>query len=273
MGTSLQCTPVTRLLTRIQDITPPQIRTFFSNPESLTNVHVLLNGQGKTLSHAFVEFNDEEAARTALRGAQKNAVLGKGRRTRGVTVTMSGQAELMRSLFPSWKGTFDGQRPSLAGNSFPNSNPNPTNPNIISTLETGLLTQTELSSLLHFIRAPDSHFLKVPSLPFYSLVSLLKKFPVDCDSRVFWGREVRDGLFEVLVVGIQVLMARVERKRADGEEAEEEDMELVRMVFEAGMHCQGSYCHLEYGAYNADPKLLMNSLHFPTNSETDFPCG
>lgn len=62
------------------------------------NIHVLLDRRGKTLSHAFVEFDDEEAGRAALRGAQKNSVLGKGKRARGVTVTRSGQEELMRSV-------------------------------------------------------------------------------------------------------------------------------------------------------------------------------
>ena len=46
----------------------------------------------------FVEFDDGEVARAALRGMQKNSVLGKGKRARGVTVTRSGQEELMRSV-------------------------------------------------------------------------------------------------------------------------------------------------------------------------------
>lgn len=82
----------------MQDITPPQIRTWLGNPPSLVGVHVLLDRRGKTLSHAFVEFADEGEARRGLRGAQRNAVLGKGRRARGVTVTRSGQEELMRSV-------------------------------------------------------------------------------------------------------------------------------------------------------------------------------
>lgn len=44
---------------------------------------------------------------------------------------------------------------------------------------------------IHF----QSHFLKVPSLPFHSIISLLAKFPVDVDSRVFWSTGVRDVLF------------------------------------------------------------------------------
>lgn len=60
-------------------------------------VHVLLDRKGKTLSHAFVEVTSEEVAKAVLRGAQ-NSVLGKGKRARGVTVTRSGQEELMRAV-------------------------------------------------------------------------------------------------------------------------------------------------------------------------------
>lgn len=41
----------------------------------------------------------------------------------------------------------------------------------------------------------QSHFLKVPSLPFHSLISILCKFPTDVDSRVFWSANIRDILF------------------------------------------------------------------------------
>ncbi|KIM85757.1 hypothetical protein PILCRDRAFT_816965 [Piloderma croceum F 1598] len=217
------------------DITPPQIRAFFSNPLSLTTAHVLLDRRGKTLSHAFVEFNDEEAARAALRGAQKNSVLGKGgKRARGVTVTRSDQRELMYSLFPSWKGTFDKHgRPSVPPSN--NNNNQPPTAALITTLQTGLLTPTELSALSHLIRSPDAHFLKVHTLPFWSVVSLLKKFPGDGDSRVFWGGVVRDGLFEVLVGAVGVLGGRCAGEGEAGGEEEEE--ELLREVFEAGMQC------------------------------------
>lgn len=41
----------------------------------------------------------------------------------------------------------------------------------------------------------QSHFLKVPSLPFHSLISILSKFPSDDDSRVFWPKSLRDKLY------------------------------------------------------------------------------
>ena len=53
---------------------------------------------------------------------------------------------ILHQLFPSWQGTFDGSRPSLAGLS---------NENVISTLQRGLLSETELNALLHLIKSPD----------------------------------------------------------------------------------------------------------------------
>ena len=41
----------------------------------------------------------------------------------------------------------------------------------------------------------QSHFLKSPCLPFYSLISILSKFPADRDSRVFWSSSLRDVMF------------------------------------------------------------------------------
>jgi len=126
-----------------QDITPPAVVAWLKHP--VKRVHVLLDRKGKTLSHAYVEVPDEEAARASLRTAQ-NSVLGKGKRARGVTVTRSSQEELMKALFPSWQGPFDGCRPSLAGLS---------NEQVVSALEHGLVSEAELRALLHLVRSPD----------------------------------------------------------------------------------------------------------------------
>ena len=82
-------------LTSWQDITPPAIASWLKQP--VERVHVLLDRKGKTLSHAFAEMANPEAAKTALRCSQ-NSVLGKGKRARGVTVTRSNQEELMRAV-------------------------------------------------------------------------------------------------------------------------------------------------------------------------------
>lgn len=114
---------------------------------------------------------------------------------------------------------------------------------MIAALETGLITEHELTALLHLIRSPDAHFLKVPALPFHSLVSVLAKFPADVDSRVFWSTGVRDRVFEVASAALQVLLWRVngggEGDKGKDEEREREDVELVAQVFEAAVHCAG----------------------------------
>lgn len=192
--------PVLRIDNVPWDITPPTVATWLRHP--IKRVHVLLDRKGKTLSHAYVEMPNEEAARASLRTAQ-NSVLGKGKRARGVTVTRSSQEELMKALFPSWQGPFDGCRPSLACLS---------NEQVVSALEHGLVSEAELKALLHLIRSPDSHFLKVPSLPFYSLIGMLSKFPADADSRLFWSGVSRDLMFDITYTAIQVLTSN-DKKR------------------------------------------------------------
>ncbi|KAL5498671.1 hypothetical protein ACEPAH_2026 [Sanghuangporus vaninii] len=165
------------------DVTPTSLNEFFS-PFAVVRAHVLLDPKGKTLSHAYVEVPASDA-RNALRSVQ-NKSLGKGRRLRGVTVTMSGQVELMRALFPSWLGGFDGNHPTLGGLDRAAR---------VRTLENGLITLSEIDGLAALMKNPKSHFLKVPTLPFYSLASILSKFPVEGDSRVFWSSGLRDILY------------------------------------------------------------------------------
>ncbi|KAF9652286.1 hypothetical protein BDM02DRAFT_3089366 [Thelephora ganbajun] len=206
------------------DITPPMIVNWLKQP--VGRAHVLLDRKGKTLSHVFVEMANEEAAKVALRTTQ-NSVLGQGKRARGVTVTRSNQEELMKALFPSWQGKFDGSRPSLAG--LPNET-------VVATLQAGLMTEGELSALLHLIRSPDSHFLKVPCLPFYSLISILSKFPSDVDSRVFWSSALRDFLY----AAVQILVSRGTSNNTFGHP------NLLPDLLEAGVNCQ-AFTELQIG--------------------------
>lgn len=71
---------------------------FFSQ-HNVVRAHVLLDPKGKTLSHAYVEVAASDAP-AALRSTQ-NKPLGRDKRRRAVTVTMSSQSELMRAVSPS----------------------------------------------------------------------------------------------------------------------------------------------------------------------------
>ena len=71
-------------------------------------------------------------------------------------------------MFPHWRGRFDGSRPSLAGLE---------GDRIIGALEGGLLTENELSGLVHLIREPDVCYSNACLLdPFYADDSLLVSF-------------------------------------------------------------------------------------------------
>ncbi|KAI6007862.1 hypothetical protein EDC04DRAFT_2907546 [Pisolithus marmoratus] len=202
------------------DITPPAIAAWLKHP--VVRVHVLLDQRGKTLSHAYVELATEDIAKAALREVQ-NSVLGKGKRARGVTVTRSSQEELMRALFPSWKGAFAGCRPTLSG-------VGPEHLAVVVT--TGLVTIAELDALMRLIQSPDSHFLKVPSLPFYFLISILSKFPAEIESGVYWSAGVTDVLFALTYNALTILVARFqERGQAD-------DLQLLNDLLEVGISCQ-----------------------------------
>ncbi|RXW19467.1 hypothetical protein EST38_g6393 [Candolleomyces aberdarensis] len=219
------------------DITPRQITAWLQQP--VERVYVLLDNKGKTLSHAYVEVKDPAVAGAILRGEtsrpnafgrkERGSVLGRGKRARGVTVTRSTQEELMTNLFPSWRGTFEGPNPSLVR----------LEGDLISrAIEVGLLTDSEINSLRHLIQSPDSHFLKVPVLPFHSLVTLLCKFPPDIDSRVFWSASTRDKLFDLTCVGLRELIPRVEKARQGSNADQEHTMELVHELAKAAVNCQ-----------------------------------
>jgi len=126
----------------------------------------------------------------------------------------------MKALFPSWQGNFDGTRPSLAGLS---------KEHVVAALENGLISDAELKALLHLIRSPDSHFLKVPSLPFHSLISMLSKFPSDLDSRVFYSSTLRDVLFDITYTAVQILMSRNNDKP---------NSDLLALLLQAAINCQ-----------------------------------
>ncbi|KAF8886510.1 hypothetical protein BD779DRAFT_1673142 [Infundibulicybe gibba] len=250
------------------DITPPQIKRWLQQP--VERVHVLLDAKGKTMSHAYVEVRDARIAGAILRGEasgevkgrkkERSSVLGKGRRARGVTITRSGQEELMADLFPNWRGSFDGPRPSLARLD---------GDRVIVALEGGVLTETELSGILFLIREPDSHFLKVPSLPFHSLISILSKFPADGDSRVFWTTGIRDMLYDVAYAAVQVLLSRVDRDQPlSSADVGEYTMELVYDLIKAVMYCPAFTAQ----QLNKFSQLLEScSLSVPTDDEHDCP--
>lgn len=135
----------------------------------------------------------------------------------------------MANLFPHWRGRFEGMRPTISrmdGDA------------VLRTIDGTLLSDGEVNSLRHLIQSPDSHFLKVPVLPFHSLISLLAKFPGDIESRAFWTPVVRDKLFDLACIAVRALLPRVERAGRTGNPEDEHTIELLHALAQTAMKCQ-----------------------------------
>ncbi|VDC07370.1 unnamed protein product [Peniophora sp. CBMAI 1063] len=205
------------------DVTPPMVKAWLKQPGAVKRVHVLLDRKGKTQSHAFVEMRDEDAARAALRTAQ-NSVLGRGKRARGVTVTRTSEDELLAALFPSWRGVFENGVPVLR---------NLSETEQLSALAAGVLDDVELRALLSLVRSPDSHFVKVPSLPFHALISVLDKLPPEGQhGRALHTPARRDALFEAALAAAGVLASDEGARRATAD-----DPGLLAELLEVASHC------------------------------------
>ncbi|KAF9520274.1 hypothetical protein BS47DRAFT_748955 [Hydnum rufescens UP504] len=167
------------------DVTPFMLSSWADIPA--LQAHVLLDCDGKTLSHAYIEASAQVSRKILLNC--RNKVLGSGKRARRVTITASSQDELMQQLFPSWGGTFEDASPTLSN--VPASQ-------VSSVMNTGLLSTCDVDGMKKLIFQPDSRYVKDPSLPFHALISVINKFPSGGDSRVFWNYVIRDSLFNLV---------------------------------------------------------------------------
>jgi len=81
-------------MTEKQDVTPKMLGEWAGIPSQ--QAHVLLDQDGKTLSHAFIE-SHPHVVREIL-ATCRNKVLGAGKRARRVTITTSSQDELLHQV-------------------------------------------------------------------------------------------------------------------------------------------------------------------------------
>ncbi|KAE9385423.1 hypothetical protein BT96DRAFT_801752, partial [Gymnopus androsaceus JB14] len=115
-------------------------------------------------------------------------------------------------LVPLWLGCFSGSRPSLVGID---------NSCIIIALQSGVMTESDIASLLYLICLPDLIILvrhrpiSLPLLPFRSPISILAKSPADIDSQVFWTSSLCNLLFNAVFTAIQVLVACIEQRKSE----------------------------------------------------------
>ncbi|EJU06059.1 hypothetical protein DACRYDRAFT_103007 [Dacryopinax primogenitus] len=179
------------------DIVPPMVEEWVGEP--IIAAYTLIDRHsGKTFSHAFIEFGTADQARSVLRKLQ-NAVLGKGKRTMAVTVTMSSQEELMTELYPSWGGEFIGACPIVTDY---------TKLRDQSALPC-ILSHKELESLVLLLENPNPRFVKTPALPYYELIGILKKIPQEWMGCL--SIEIRDHLFDLCSYAIKLLRTQVQQ--------------------------------------------------------------
>ncbi|KAF8326674.1 uncharacterized protein EI90DRAFT_3070128 [Cantharellus anzutake] len=177
------------------NVTPAMLSDWSGVP--IAHAHVLLNDEGKTLNHAYIEVPPQSAHEVLLKC--RNKVLGSGKRARKVTITFSSQSELMRYLFPSWMGDFSGNQPTVA---------NVDSKCLPAAIFNGILTAKDLQTFHRLVFHPNPRCVKDPSLPFFVLVSVINKFPTDDNSRIFWNFSTRDVLFNLAFISITRLSKR-----------------------------------------------------------------
>ncbi|KAG8807846.1 hypothetical protein FRC17_004237, partial [Serendipita sp. 399] len=181
------------------DVTPEMLAEWLGSTSPALCNHALIDRRdGRTLSYAYMEVT-AESMKTILR-ARQNTILGSGKRARAVTVTVSTQDALMREIFPSWKGHFHGSKPSVAGMD---------NLQISTALRDGLMSQKDIDDIYALLRKPDSHFVKVPTLPYYHLISILRKFPADKDSKVLHTPSIKSALYGKYSFELDIQFVRV----------------------------------------------------------------
>ncbi|CCA72037.1 hypothetical protein PIIN_05972 [Serendipita indica DSM 11827] len=150
------------------DVTPEMLADWIGDNTTAIHHHALIDRKdGRTLSYAYMEVTPD-AMKAILRARQNKA--------------------LMREMFPSWKGHFLGSRPCVAGLD---------NGRISSAFHDGLISTKEIDDVVKLLRKPDSHFVKVPTLPYYHLISILRKFPSDKDSKILHTPAIKKALVQM----------------------------------------------------------------------------
>jgi hypothetical protein len=156
---------------------------------------------GKTLSEAYIELGSEIDAAKALEKNQKPL---KGRL---LSVTKSSQEDLMKAIFPKWKGKFQSLN-AVAPSAT-------TRRNVTLTVSGGtnaspLVTREETNSILVVCRNFKLHFSrKCAERPFEQVISVLTKMPWHQPHMI--ATMQRDHLFEMLKIAIESLMVHLRK--------------------------------------------------------------
>ncbi|CAG8493881.1 17208_t:CDS:10 [Acaulospora morrowiae] len=179
------------------DVSLKEIKAFFS-AFKLPNaslyaqcIHIIMDRTtGKTLSEAYVELATLADAHRAVDTRNMKPLKG-----RLVSCMRSSQEDLMRAIFPKWKGEFSGCDAVVTADVLQSS---PTVPHV------PYITREEMNSLLVVCRNYKLHFSrKCAERPFENIISVLVKFPFHQGD--LYTTLQRDLLFEMLKLAIESL--------------------------------------------------------------------
>ncbi|RIA94493.1 hypothetical protein C1645_864949 [Glomus cerebriforme] len=196
--------PVIKLTNIPWDISLKEVRTFFSvfkiPSASLygQSIHIIMDrSTGKTLSEAYVEFATIAEAQRAVDTRNMKPLKG-----RLVSCVRSCQEDLMKAVFPKWKGEFSGCDAIITDEILQSDR---------SVLHIPLITREEINSLLVVCRNYKLHFSrKCAERPFENIISVLVKFPFHQEN--LYTTLQRDLLFEMLKLAIESLKVHLNKE-------------------------------------------------------------
>ncbi|KAF0455593.1 nucleotide-binding, alpha-beta plait [Gigaspora margarita] len=196
--------PVIKLTNIPWDVSLKEIKTFLS-AFKLPNaslyaqcIHIIMDRtSGKTLSEAYIELATSAEANRAVDTRNMKPLKG-----RLVSCMRSSQEDLMRAVFPKWKGEFSGCDAVVTSEILQSS---PTVPQI------PFITREEMNSLLVVCRNYKLHFSrKCAERPFENIISVLVKFPFHQGN--LYTTLQRDLLFEMLKLAIESLKIHLSKE-------------------------------------------------------------
>ncbi|KAI8980327.1 hypothetical protein BDB01DRAFT_898224 [Pilobolus umbonatus] len=206
------------------DISQHDIKAFFKNctlPSSSIHsqsIHIMMDRlTGKTYSECYVEFPSELEARKAIKFGNQKFL--KGRIT---TVSLCSSDELLKVIFPKWKGKFINNKAvpfvqyrdrSAIGQAYP-----------------PFVTREEINSLLVICKNYKLHFSrKCAERPFENIISIITKYP--WNQIEYISTLHRDHIYEMLKLAIETLKIHLSK------ETSQIDSTLLERAVRAGVMC------------------------------------
>ncbi|GAN10957.1 hypothetical protein MAM1_0437d10507 [Mucor ambiguus] len=213
------------------DVSQNDVRHFFGNcriPPSSTcsqSIHIMMDRTtGKTLSDAYVEFATVFDLRRAIETKNQKPLKG-----RIVSVTECCQEELLKVVFPKWRGQFQGI------SAIPPAN------EILRTMTTAagggnssgcppFITREEINSLLVVCKNYKLHFSrKCAERPFENIISVIAKYPWHQTHLI--STMHRDHIYEMLKLSIESLKTHLAKDYV------QIDATLLERLVRAGIMC------------------------------------